>query len=63
MAKATYTTPSGVAIPEDEYKSIEKNAQKETIKNVLAVVGVFAVGSFALAWLKSQSDKNENSTD
>lgn len=55
MAKMTRTTPSGVAIPEEEYQSIRKDAIKDTLRNVFAGIGVLAAAVFIRGYFDSRT--------
>lgn len=61
MAKQiTHVTSSGVSIPDDEYRAIKQEASKETVRNVLAVVGIGALLLVAKGYLDSRKDLNSN---
>lgn len=42
----TRTTPSGASITESDYQTIKKEATKETVKSILAIVGAVSVAIF-----------------
>ena len=42
----TRTTPSGTTITEADYQNIKKEATKETLRNVFAMVGIVATVAF-----------------
>ena len=46
MAEMTRTTPSGVSILESDYQTIKKQATKETLVKVFAIIGVGATAVF-----------------
>ena len=63
MAEMSRVTPSGVTIPEGEYKEIEKSVRKDTLKTVLAVVGVGALFVIVRGWIEGTKPEDTTSTD
>lgn len=53
----TRTTPSGATITEADYQTIKKESTKETLKSVLALVGIGAVVLFVKGRMETKNIK------
>lgn len=56
-------TPSGVMVPASDIDQIRKDARNNTVRNVLAGIGLFAVATFALGVVNARREAKNSSTE
>lgn len=49
-------TPSGVEVPASDVDQIRKDERKNTVRNILAAVGLFTLATFALGVLQARRE-------
>ncbi len=56
-------TPSGAMVPVSDIVAIRKEARNNTVRNVLAGIGLVTVGAFAYGMLKANREKKQSQND